>query len=148
MQREIRLIFPDVPKNEVPNLLIIPVYQPSTVDLVSYGSHAEDEKDRLLKNFTKWANEIIQRIKAKGFWADATDPCSGMPMHSSRGPATFDDVSAHSRLLLYDVHTVGGASGIPCKVISHPKWGSNTYPSSLFTIAPFTIVKECLNIVN
>jgi hypothetical protein len=65
-----------------------------------------------------WANEIIQKIKEKGYWADAADPCSGMPVHSSRGPTTFDDVSAHNRLLGYHISTVGGASGIPCKVVS------------------------------
>lgn len=71
----------------------------------------------------RWANEIIQKIKAKGYWADAADPCSGMPVYSRSGPATFDDVSAHNRLLRYNVHTVGGASGIPCKVVSFMKGG-------------------------
>ena len=65
-----------------------------------------------------WANNIIHQLKEKGYWADVADPCSGMAMHSARGPTTFDDVSAHTRLLHYNVHTVGGASGIPCKVVS------------------------------
>jgi hypothetical protein len=30
--------------------VILILYKPSTVDLVSYGSHAEDEKERLLQN--------------------------------------------------------------------------------------------------
>lgn len=48
MQREIPLIFPEIKKNEVPHLLIVPVYQQSTVDLVGMGPHVEDEKNRLL----------------------------------------------------------------------------------------------------
>jgi hypothetical protein len=65
-----------------------------------------------------WVEEIVAKLKEKGYWGDATDPCSGMPVKSRSGPTTFDDVSAHSTILRYAVNTVGGASGIPCKVVS------------------------------
>jgi hypothetical protein len=50
MQREMRLIFPDLAKEDVPRVLVLPVYQQSTLDLVGVGPLVEAEKDRLLKS--------------------------------------------------------------------------------------------------
>lgn len=48
--RKMPLIFPELPKSQLSQLLIIPVYQPSAVDLVGIGSHVEAEKERLLQS--------------------------------------------------------------------------------------------------
>jgi len=139
-------VFPDVARDELARVLVVPTYQPSCVDLVGVGEEVEAEKDRLLHNFNAWADKVIARLAADGYWADTTDPCSGMPTNSRRGSAVFDDVAVHERLLHYATHTVGGASGIPCKVISHPTWGSRAYPATLFAIAPLDALQKALGL--
>eukprot|EP01111_Echinosteliopsis_oligospora_P018763 TRINITY_DN8785_c0_g1_i1.p1 TRINITY_DN8785_c0_g1~~TRINITY_DN8785_c0_g1_i1.p1 ORF type:complete len:210 (+),score=39.46 TRINITY_DN8785_c0_g1_i1:44-673(+) len=140
MNRELKLIFPDLSMDLIKQMIAIPTFQPSSVDLVGIGENIEMEKNRLLDNFMKWAEKVVEELKKQGYWADIIDPCTGMPVYSRRGPAIHDDVMSSMRLLRYDVHSVGC-----CKVILHPTWGSSVYPSFVFAIAPVYAIKCILS---
>jgi len=137
-QRELKAVFPSLAKEGYDKVIIIPTFQRSTVDLVNVGPDVEAEKERLLDNFMHWANSIVKLLRDSGYWADLTDPCSGLPVHTQRGSAIYSDVQGHSRLLHYPSYNVG--SIFPCIVITHPLWGSASYPATMFTTAPFAEV--------
>lgn len=68
--------------------------KPAEVDLIEFGPHAEDEKNRLLEvvgvskkvsfvshlQFSEWATKRCNALKERGYWANFTDPCSGYPV--------------------------------------------------------------------
>jgi len=134
MKRELKMIFPSLKHEDMEYLLVVPTCQQSKVDLVNTGPDVEAEKDRLLENFVYWGNSVVKMLRDDGYWADFTDPCSGLPAHTHRGSCIYSDVQGHSRLLHYPVYNVGNT--FPCVVVTHPSWGSAVYPSTLFTTAP------------
>lgn len=126
---------------------VVTVQKPEgSVDLFTRSEDVELEKERLLvtvqpfaftaekptfSKFVQWAEPIIDRLKAQGFWADITDPASGYPVFTQRGSAAFSEVDGAQRLHAWDTVQAGG-----CFMLSHPRWGVNVYPASLFTNAP------------
>lgn len=60
--------------------LTLATNQHARVDLVAVGEHIEGEKDRLLNVFMQFAQNLCDKIRNAGFWADYIDPCSGLPM--------------------------------------------------------------------
>eukprot|EP00529_Nitzschia_sp_RCC80_P035987 CAMPEP_0113477196 /NCGR_PEP_ID=MMETSP0014_2-20120614/20078_1 /TAXON_ID=2857 /ORGANISM="Nitzschia sp." /LENGTH=160 /DNA_ID=CAMNT_0000370273 /DNA_START=283 /DNA_END=765 /DNA_ORIENTATION=- /assembly_acc=CAM_ASM_000159 len=120
-------------------LLAIPTNQRARHDLVAVGDEIEAEKDRLLNCFMEFADEVCKDIRAKGFWADFIDPCSGLPMLSRDCNKVYSEVDGMEVLLNYRAHNAGF-----CKILTHPKWGSAVYPATIFCYAPRDIVVESI----
>ena len=133
---EVDAVFPGVGYE---GLLVIPTCQHSRVDLVAVGAAVEEEKDALLRSFTRFAVAVCDRLAARGHWADYIDPCSGLPMVHRGGAGVYGEVDALVTLLRYTTSNAGC-----CKVALHPRWGSSVYPASIFTKAPAEEATEAL----
>ncbi|EFN59706.1 hypothetical protein CHLNCDRAFT_133264 [Chlorella variabilis] len=123
------------PGTSLDGMLVIPTCQHAQMDLVQMGQRVEDEKDRLLERFVEFAKTVCERLAALGHWADYIDPCSGLPMVHRATNAVYGEVEGLVTLLGYRTQNAGC-----CKIILHPKWGSNVYPASLFAKAPLAAV--------
>ena len=122
-------------------ILAIPTNQQARQDLVSVGDEVEYEKDRLLNVFLEFGQELCERIRAMGYWADYIDPCSGLPMITRDCNKVYSEVDGMECLLNYRAYSAGF-----CKVLTHPKWGTSVYPATIFCYAPrdpiIQLVKE------
>ncbi|KAJ2781889.1 hypothetical protein H4R18_002595 [Coemansia javaensis] len=138
MRREIGLVFPEVAGVES-RLLIIPTFQKTQSSMVSYHPDTQAEKDAKLHLFYRWGAELVARLRARGHWADVTDPMSGMALFTACGPSLYPDVEGAEVLLRYTPFNLGN-----CFVLSHPHWGTHIYPATAFTLAPADVVAEAL----
>ncbi|KAJ1969628.1 hypothetical protein H4R35_006089 [Dimargaris xerosporica] len=120
-------------------LLVVPTFQHTSQSLVAIGPGVEDEKNEKLLYFFAWGNTVIAHLRKRGYWADMTDPCSGYPIHSPRGPSFYPDIAGCQYLLKYSVMTTNS-----CCVMVHPRWGTNFYPATLFTMAPAKVLESVL----
>mmetsp|Transcript_24107 Transcript_24107/g.37195 ORF Transcript_24107/g.37195 Transcript_24107/m.37195 type:complete len:194 (+) Transcript_24107:178-759(+) len=118
----------------------VPTNQRAREDLVNIGDHIEMEKDRLLNVFMDFGRTFCERVRAKGYWADYIDPCSGLPMLTKHCNKVYSEVDGMEVLLNYRSYNAGF-----CKILTHPKWGSAVYPASVFVHAPFSVVKEAFD---
>jgi hypothetical protein len=137
LDKDLRQVFPDLIDSDMDKLLIIPTWQPSSMDLAGMGKEIEDEKNRLLDIFLKIGGFVVKHLKADGHWADLIDPCSGFPLNSRRGPQTYPEVEGSQTVLGYSLMPMGF-----CTMISHPKWKTSSYPATLFTTAPANLVED------
>lgn len=119
-------------------VLILTTCQKSTVDLLNWDLDAAMEKDRMLDMFVSYAHELCAALRAKGHWADFTDPASGL-LVLSPGQRIWPEIQALERLRGYKMGQAGG-----CHILLHPRWGSKMYPASIFTDAPEQAVQGLL----
>jgi len=122
-----------------PVLLALPTNQRAREDLVAVGDHIEAEKDRLLNVFMEFGADISQKIRARGYWADYIDPCSGLPMLTLNCNKVYSEVDGMECLLNYRAYNAGF-----CKILTHPKWGSAVYPATIFAHCPEEVAREVL----
>ena len=120
-------------------LLAIPTNQKAREDLVAVGEHIEREKDRLLNVFITFGKYLCDELRARGYWADYIDPCSGLPMISLNCNKVYSEVDGMECLLNYKAYNAGF-----CKILTHPKWGSAVYPATIFAHAPTDVVKKLI----
>ena len=120
-------------------LLALPTNQRAREDLVAVGDHIEAEKDRLLNVFMEFGADICQKIRARGYWADYIDPCSGLPMLTLNCNKVYSEVDGMECLLNYRAYNAGF-----CKILTHPKWGSAVYPATIFAYCPEDVAREVL----
>ncbi|KAJ1733071.1 hypothetical protein LPJ61_001740 [Coemansia biformis] len=139
MRREIGLVFPDVIGREG-ELLILPTFQKTRSSMVSYQAETQAEKDAKLHLFYRWGAELVAGLRKRGYWADVTDPMSGMALFTTCGPSLYPDVEGAEILLRYTPFNLGN-----CFVLSHPHWGTHIYPATAFTLAPAGVVAEVLD---
>ncbi|OQR94772.1 hypothetical protein ACHHYP_00918 [Achlya hypogyna] len=137
--RELVHVFPNNLKKDS-SVLGVVTCQRACVDLAQFGEEADKEKDRLLENFAKWAQEVATAIIDAGHWADFIDPCSGLPMLAMNSSKVYSEVDGVEVLLHYSCLSAG-----MCKILLHPEWGAAVYPASLFTTAPFEVVDGILS---
>lgn len=71
----------------------------------------------------------------KSFFIDAIDPASSVPIISHRGPSTFSESSAMEEFYNLETVLIPTSSG-GCRMVSHPKYGLNVYPSSIAIAIP------------
>lgn len=121
-------------------ILIVPTFQRSTLDLVKMGEAIEAEKDRLLMLFMKFAQQVCDHLQEQGYWADYIDPCSGLPMIHQAGSTVYSEVDAASTLLGFSTQNAGC-----CKVLLHPKWKTYVYPATLMAKSPKATLQEALH---
>lgn len=69
------------------------------------------------------------------YFIDATDPASGIPLASHRGSTTFVDFDTIERFFTFESVIVPTVSG-GCRMIYHPKYGLNVYPSCIAIAVP------------
>jgi hypothetical protein len=137
LDKETLKIFPSLLVQDLASLLVVPTWQKTKYDLASFGPEIEEEKTRCLENFLRLGNIFVHQITSQGYWADYIDPCSGYPMHSTRGSLVFHDIEFIPLILGYPTFTMG-----MCTLISHPKWRTATYPATIFTTAPVETVQN------
>jgi hypothetical protein len=111
LRQECELVLPDIKvyKKRLKqvgialDLVSIPTFQQASVDLISFASESQCEKNKLLESFWKWANVFCEYIRSvpvvvdttidskdsgeasdvtgaeqqQYYWADFVDPCSG-----------------------------------------------------------------------
>eukprot|EP00761_Pharyngomonas_kirbyi_P009894 gb/GECH01009912.1/.p1 GENE.gb/GECH01009912.1/~~gb/GECH01009912.1/.p1 ORF type:complete len:322 (+),score=28.57 gb/GECH01009912.1/:1-966(+) len=127
--RSIRHTFPNAPSTST--LLVIPTFQPTTCDMLDINEETEQEKDRCLHRFYRFAKHLCQQVHAReGLWADFCDPVSGLPFFGD-GAAVYSDVDGIQTVLGYSVDDYSG-----CRVVKHPHWGSAVYPATVFVSCP------------
>mmetsp|Transcript_7363 Transcript_7363/g.22443 ORF Transcript_7363/g.22443 Transcript_7363/m.22443 type:complete len:178 (-) Transcript_7363:819-1352(-) len=130
MIRELRSVFPSVSLPDS-GTIVVPTTQKACVPLTNYGDDEAREKDRLLEKFMEWAAQLYKALSEAGFWADYTDPCTGLPVHGTAGGSIYPDVDGFERLLRFKVDASMG-----CRIMSHPDWSFASYPATFFTTAP------------
>lgn len=119
-------------------VLIVTTCQHSKTELLSWDEDTCNEKDRLLEAFVDYAKQVCDAMRARGYWADYTDPASGL-LVMSPGQRVWPEIQSLERLLGY---RMGQAAG--CHILMHPKWGSRMYPATMFTDAPEDVIKQHL----
>lgn len=140
--RDVRPVFPDGPLAD--RVVIIPVYQRSSVPLIAFGPTEAAEKDRLLARFVRWASALRTAIALidSSAWADATDPASGLARFGRTG-TPYSDVDGMARVAVVATEIVGG-----CMTMRHPEWGAACYPTTFFTNASEDVLARALALVN
>ena len=113
--------------------------QRTKMDLVQTGENVDVEKDFCLERFIDFAKRVTDELRAKGYWCDYIDPCSGLSMINRDSQHIYGEVDASVTLLNYQTTNSGC-----CKVILHPQWGSAVYPASLFTKAPVSALRDAI----
>ncbi|GBF98898.1 methylmalonic aciduria and homocystinuria type D mitochondrial [Raphidocelis subcapitata] len=121
------------------DMVVVPTCQRAECDLVNTGDKVDEEKDRLLENFVAWAVAVCGRLSSAGYWCDYIDPCSGLPMMHKTTQTPYSEVEGLSLLLGYRTANAGC-----CKVVLHPKWGTSSYPATLFARAPAEAIKAAI----
>jgi hypothetical protein len=129
-----------LPATPLDGLLLVPTAQRSAVDLAAWGEEAAREKDALLERFAAWADAVGARLRARGFWADAVDPCSGLARATPHSHVPYPEVDAFETLLRWRTSDAGG-----CRLLLHPRWGAAVYPATLFARAPLDEVLAALH---
>jgi hypothetical protein len=108
--------------------------------MLEFTKESEIEKNLLLKNFQDFGEFLISKLKSEHF-IDYIDPVTGYPQYSKQGGLLFSDVDSSEMLLKYKVDDVLGG----CRMISHPTWKLQVYPSTILTNAP---IEKLINILN
>jgi hypothetical protein len=121
------------------DILAVPTFQHSVMDLVQVGSEVEVEKDRCLEAFMDFAKVLCVTLRAEGYWADYIDPCSGLPMLTPNTTKVYSEVDGAQALMGFATMDAG-----MCKILLHPKWGSSVYPASAFTNAPLESISKAI----
>ena len=94
---------------------------------------------RTCNKFLTFGKYICEQLRAKGYWADYIDPCSGLPMMTLNCNKVYSEVDGMECLLNYKAYNAGF-----CKILTHPKWGSAVYPATIFAHAPAEIVTSLI----
>ncbi|KAL1284772.1 Cobalamin trafficking protein CblD [Trichinella pseudospiralis] len=113
-------------------------------DMVVWSAEAEIEREDINEDFINVAKDVVSIISEHGYWADFIDPFSGKPFYSGYTNATLFETDERYNLLGFTVEDM-----VCCKVIKHPKFGSNVVVGTVFTNAPqySAIIKEFIEAV-
>ena len=139
VRQELGAVYANAGLNPKEELLVVPVFQKSAVDLSHWGDEEAKEKDRLLEQFVLWANAVREHVTSAGHWLNFTDPASGYPVHGDRGGMTCNDVDVCLLCVKFPTVDLG-----VCKIMSHPEWKTAVYPTTMVTTAPFDILTRAL----
>lgn len=77
----------------------------------------------MLDCFVAWATAVHDVLHSRGWWCDAIDPCSGVPLLGAAGERTWSEVGAAAALLGYATSPHG-----VCPVVLHPVHGTPPLP--------------------
>ena len=135
----------EVPKDRIRDMLVIPTFQPCQCPVIEWTDEARIEKDRLLELFVRFSEHVVTHVRAQdpSYWGDYVDPSTGYP--KVRGPSPYCEASAMECLLPYTRQVVGTAAG-GCSMITHPTWGLQCYPATLFVLCPPEVAQEAIQV--
>ncbi|KAF5301596.1 hypothetical protein FQR65_LT08901 [Abscondita terminalis] len=115
---------------EVCDLSVVTITLKHDLKLLQYNKECETEK--LAQTFVLMANNICDRLKKAGYWADFINPFSGRPYSFPQPNTALYKTDEKFRCLDFQIYDVN-----ECKVISNvPSKGTNQFIGSLFTNAP------------
>lgn len=135
--RDLKVVFRDALKQHKFNpadFKVVPTVQKTLLSTLAVNEETAKIKDDCLERFVRLAERFAEATKAKGYWADFTDPCCGLPMLSN-GNTVYPDINGLVRLRNFPTFAAGG-----CHVALHPSWGECMYPATMFTNAPMDVV--------
>jgi hypothetical protein len=118
VRNEFARVFPDLdaaPPDTTHKLLVCITFQRTSVDLVSQGPAAEEDKRANGERFLSVASLVCASLRGRGHWADMADPATGYPVLGTRGGHTHNDLETVERFLHYPSTLVGS-----CCVTDHP----------------------------
>ncbi|KAK1343684.1 hypothetical protein QTO34_014237 [Cnephaeus nilssonii] len=75
LRRDFQSLFPEMATNK---LMILTVTQKTKNFMTMWSAEVENEREMLFDNFINGAKEICYALQAECYWADFTDPSSGL----------------------------------------------------------------------
>lgn len=111
-------------------------------DMATWNNQVDDERELVTKKFVNTAQEVCETFQNEGYWADFIDPSSGSLHRSPYTHATFYETDERYRHLGFEIIDNGC-----CKVISHHKWGTQTYVGCMLTNADLNdkLIQKVIN---
>ena len=82
-------------------------------------------------------NKIKKEKENEKYVIEMIDPCTGCAFETKNGSTIYDEVEGGQRILKYSSIRVS-----VCSVLTHPKWGSFIYPTTIFTNANLKCIKQ------
>ena len=77
------------------------------------------------------------------WWFDVADPATGVPVESTAGPSIYCESDSVEQLLKMPVVAIGIGNSV-CRMVQHPKHGTDVYPCSMFYAGPRSLLDEVL----
>lgn len=134
---QLSAIFPGVGSSA--DLLVVPTCQRAECDLAKPGDAADAERERLQEQFVRWAVAVCGRLSSAGYWCDYVNPSTGLPVMHNETDTPYPEADGAGLLLGHRIASAGSV-----KVAFHPKWGSSSFPATLFARAPAEAVKAAI----
>eukprot|EP00966_Prymnesium_polylepis_P253883 5868089-Prymnesium_polylepis.1 len=119
------------------HLLVVPTWQPSSMDLSEMAEAVNVVRRGLLHDFDRWAGFVRQRLLP--YWSDCACPVDGCARYGTRTPAIYNELDGLVTLLKYDALPVGC-----CGIVIHPRWTRAAYPVTFFTTAPPELLRAAI----
>lgn len=130
LHKELKGLFPGRSSDEEKIAVIICAYK-TEEDMATWGLDAEFERQHLTDVFIEEANKIYEFIVSKNYWCNFIDPSSGRPYKGPYTNAKLLETDSHYNHLGFHIEDDGC-----CKVVEHPKWGSNVFVGTIMTNMP------------
>jgi hypothetical protein len=124
-------------------------------DMIEFTAGAAEWKDTSRDEFLAWVADVQRALPAElsdevghtshaaSVWIDAADPATGLAVSGACASTIYSEIDGIEQLLLYDVVHVGTAGG-GCRMVSHPKFGLDCYPATLFAACPTQVLLDTL----
>jgi len=127
-KNELEPIYGSSKKSIENEILIIPTWQKSEIDLISFDHNLSNHLDKLFLNFKDFLLNLKKNIEKKDLWIDASCPHTGFCLLGQPTNYTYNELNGLTTLLKYNSDPMGC-----CGIVSHPIWGSHGYPVTIFT---------------
>lgn len=113
------------------HLTVITISQKTENDMTTWSEDVEKERETLISSFIENAQDICEKIRSNGYWADFIEPASGHAYYSEHRNETLFETDDRMNQLGFTVDDLGC-----CKVLLHKEWKSNVFVGLIFTDAP------------
>jgi hypothetical protein len=108
------------------------------LDLSLYPNQEVNQvRKQLYNKIVAWAGAMREALKKRGFWSNTACPITGSCMFGERSAHVYNELTGLTMMLNYDSIPIGC-----CGIVLHPTWGRAAYPVTMFTLAPFEVLKE------
>eukprot|EP00796_Vickermania_ingenoplastis_P005968 gene5968-4277_t len=122
--------------------------------LISYNKTSCVWKDASRLVFFEFLDEVSALLSAAFpsndgepmFFVDGPDPASGVALRTQRGPSTITESDILDQFFSFDAVVIAGAGG-GCRMVQHPVFGLNVYPSSMVIGIPAAREEELMSLI-